>query len=57
MKSFWLKSSLKISPIQQVNVLNYIFSRENSFDVESVEELKSIMYIAELENGNKIYKK
>lgn len=51
LNGFWLKSSLKISPIQQVDMLNYIFSRENSFDIESVEELKSIMYISELENG------
>lgn len=51
LNGFWLESSLKISPIQQADMLDYVFSRENSFDIENVEQLKKIMYISELENG------
>ncbi len=51
LNGFWLESSLKISPKQQVVVLNYIFGSENNFNAEKIEELKSIMYIAELDNG------
>ncbi len=51
LNGFWLESSLKISPIQQVDMLDYVFSRENSFDIENIEQLKNIMYISELENG------
>ena len=51
LNGFWLESSLEISPRQQVVVLNYIFDSENNFSAENLEVLKSIMYIAELENG------
>ena len=51
LNGFWLESSLKISPLQQVNVLNHIFSGENNFKSESIETLKQIMYLSELENG------
>ena len=52
LNGFWLESSLKISPKQQVAVLDYIFDRENNFKTENLEELKKIMYIAELDNGS-----
>lgn len=51
LNGFWLESSLEISPKQQVIVLNYIFGSENNFNAENIEELKNIMYIAELDNG------
>ena len=51
LNGFWLESSLEISPRQQVVVLNYIFDSENIFNAENLEVLKSIMYIAELDNG------
>jgi len=51
LNGFWLESSLKISPEQQVVTLDYIFGRENSFKAENLEELKNIMYAAELDNG------
>ena len=51
LNGFWLESSLKISPLQQVKVLNYIFSKENDFTSENIQTLKHIMYISELENG------
>ena len=52
LNGFWLESSLKISPIQQVAALNYIFDNENPFNVENLDELKNIMYIAELDHGS-----
>ncbi len=52
LNGFWLESSLKITPQQQVAVLNYLFGRENHFHAENLEELKNIMYIAELGNAS-----
>lgn len=51
LNGFWLDSSLEISPKQQVVTLNYIFGSDNNFNADSLEELKSIMYIAEFDNG------
>ena len=51
LNGFWLESSLKISPLQQINVLNYIFGRENSFSSENIETLKHVMHLSEFENG------
>lgn len=51
LNGFWLESSLEISPKQQVVTLNYIFGSENNFNADNLEELKSIMYIAELDKG------
>lgn len=52
LNGFWLESSLKISPIQQVTALNYIFGNENPFNVKNLDELRNIMYMAELDNGS-----
>lgn len=51
LNGFWLDSSLEISPKQQVVTLNYIFGSDNNYNADSLEELKGIMYIAELDNG------
>ncbi|RKI76282.1 class D beta-lactamase [bacterium 0.1xD8-71] len=51
LNGFWLESSLKISPKQQVASLNYIFGSDNHLNADNLEELKSIMYITELGNG------
>lgn len=51
LNGFWLESSLEISPKQQVVTLNHIFGSENNFNADHLEELKSIMYIAELDHG------
>lgn len=52
LNGFWLESSLEISPKQQVVMLNYIFGSKNNFSTDNLEELKNIMYIAELDNGS-----
>ncbi|MCM1128167.1 MAG: penicillin-binding transpeptidase domain-containing protein [Lachnospiraceae bacterium] len=51
LNGFWLESSLKISPMQQVIVLNYIFGSDNNFNAEKIKELKNIMYVTELDNS------
>ena len=51
LNGFWLESSLKISPKQQVDSLNYIFGSDDHFNADNLEELKSIMYITELDHG------
>lgn len=51
LNGFWLDSSLKISPLQQVESLKYIFTTENNFNEKSLETLKEIMYVTELEQG------
>lgn len=52
LNGFWLESSLEISPKQQIVMLNYIFGSKNNFSTDNLEELKNIMYIAELDNGS-----
>lgn len=52
LNGFWLESSLKISPIQQVAALNYIFGNENHFNAKNLDELKNIMYLAEFDYGS-----
>lgn len=42
---FWLESSLKISPIQQVQVLYNLFKIDTRFDSKSKEILKALIYI------------
>ncbi len=51
LNGFWIESSLKISPIQQVQMLSYIFSSDNSFSIEHLEILKNVMYVTEFEDG------
>ena len=42
---FWLESSLKISPIQQVQVLYNLFEIDTQFNSKSKKILKTLMYI------------
>lgn len=52
LNGFWLASSLKISPIEQVSALHSIFDTENQFDIETIKTLKNIMYITDLDSGH-----
>lgn len=47
LNGFWLDSSLKISPREQVEVLARIFEGETDFEQNDIEILKSIMKIEE----------
>lgn len=48
---FWLRSSLKISPMEQVEVLKKIFEGKSQFSNEEVDLLKKIMLTDECEIG------
>lgn len=56
LNGFWLDSSLKISPLEQVEVLEKIFEGQSDYDSGNIEILKRIMLVDE--NGTqKIYGK
>ena len=56
LNGFWLNSSLKISPLEQVKILSEIFEGKSMYDSENIEILKSIMLIQDNE-AQKIYGK
>lgn len=56
LNGFWLGSSLKISPYEQVKVLSEIFEGESFYDSADIEILKEIMLIEDNED-KKIYGK
>lgn len=56
LNGFWLNSSLKISPIEQVNVLKEIFQNRSCYSEEQVHTLKNIMLFDEI-NEYSIYGK
>lgn len=49
---FWVESSLKISPIEQVNILKRIYNYEVPFSNESIDTVKEILKISK--KGNNI---
>lgn len=51
LNGFWLASSLKISPAEQITVLRTIFGTDTPFDAGHIETLKNIMYLTELDHG------
>lgn len=56
LNGFWLDSSLKISPLEQVEVLKRIFEGESHYDSSNIEILKRIM-LADENDAWKIYGK
>jgi len=56
LNGFWLDSSLKISPLEQVEVLERIFEGESDYDSKNIEILKRIMLVDETDS-RKIYGK
>lgn len=56
LNGFWLDSSLKISPIEQVAILSKLFEGESIYDSGSIKILKKIMLLQDNE-GKKIYGK
>ncbi len=49
---FWLESSLKISPMQQVNVLSNIFEGKADFSTQNIDIMKEIMFTDIINNYN-----
>ena len=45
LNGFWLDSSLKISPLEQVQILTRIFEGKNGFQEEDISVLKKIMVV------------
>ncbi len=56
LNGFWLDSSLKISPLDQVKVLERIFEGQSDYDSDNIEILKRIMLVDE-NDTRKIYGK
>lgn len=56
LNGFWLQSSLKISPFEQVQVLSKIFEGDTDFSEENIGILKKIMLVEE-SGDQKIYGK
>lgn len=48
---FWLESSLKISPLEQVVLLRQLYDNTMGFDERNVETVKGAMYLEENETG------
>lgn len=49
---FWIESSLKISPKEQVEVLNRIFGEDSIYSKETQDNLKQVMLLTEQPNKN-----
>ena len=56
LNGFWLDSSLKISPLEQVEVLSRIFEGHSDYNSRNIEILKRIMLVDE-NDSQKIYGK
>ena len=56
LNGFWLNSSLRISPLEQVEVLSRIFEGYSDYDSRNIEILKRIMLVEETDS-QKIYGK
>lgn len=56
---FWIESSLKISPIEQTEVLERIFGKASAYSQASLDALREVMLLAEEQNqtGIPIYGK
>lgn len=54
---FWIESSLKISPMEQVLVLNRIFGEETVYKPETIQKLKQVMLLADSQTKFPVYGK
>lgn len=54
---FWIESSLKISPMEQVQVMERIFGSDTVYKRESIEQLKQVMLVTDYETEQLIYGK
>lgn len=50
--SYWLESSLKISPIEQINLLRKLYYNEFSFDSEHIQAVKNAIYLSSSFEGS-----
>lgn len=54
---FWIESSLKISPLEQVQVMERIFGADTIYKTASIAALKQVMMVTDYETENAIYGK
>lgn len=52
LNGFWLNSSLKISPLEQIKVLLRIFEKSSHYSGKEIKILKNIMLVKETKNSN-----
>ncbi len=57
LKGFWLESCLKISPFEQVEILERIFQGETIYKSENLRALKDMMYVEQDATPIEIYGK
>ena len=50
--SFWAESSLKISPIEQVEMLQRLYINEFNFDADNIQTVKNALLLSSTANGN-----
>lgn len=50
--SYWAESSLKISPIEQVEMLKRLYMNEFHFDIKNVHAVKNALLLSSNDNGN-----
>lgn len=55
---FWIESSLKISALEQVRVMERIFGADNTtYEPESIQQLKQVMLVTDFETTYPVYGK
>lgn len=52
LSTYWLESSLKISPIEQVKLLSNLYNNTNDFSAENINAVKESILLAPFEDGN-----
>ena len=52
LSSYWLESSLKISPIEQVELLQKLYENSLGFDTHNINAAKDSILLSSLETGN-----
>lgn len=50
--SFWAESSLKISPIEQVEMLQRLYINDFNFDADNIQTVKNALLLSSTADGN-----
>lgn len=52
LSNYWLESSLKISPVEQVELLTKLYTNDFDFEPENIDAVKSSIFLSSSEAGN-----
>lgn len=52
LSTYWLESSLKISPVEQVKLLSNLYNNTGNFSVENINAVKESLLLASFEDGH-----